>query len=857
MDPRRPVAGFELTPDLLAAQGQALRRLACSLLGDAHAAEDVVQETWIACLRRPGLVPDSVSAWLRAVTRRMALRRVRDDGRRRAREHGRASADAGEAAQQRELEREEAVRSVTTALLALDEPFKTALMLRYYEDRSPAEIAAELGVPLATVKSRLARGLEKLREKLGREQGSERRLQGLALLAGVPAGGTSVAIGGILVGAKTKAALAVAVLVAGLFLVWRTERTESGGRGAEVSVGAGRTPSAPELAPAGPAQPETTPSDESARRESIAEPSAPAATAPPFPAEPSYVQRLVGRVRDEHDLPLSGARILLAPHGLPFNLAATTDDEGRFALDFVARRSVVRCALLVQDSEGQGPGMREIELAAGQAFEIDVALRAAELEAVSFEVSGSSEGALELALSGMRMNAGRWLLIQDSYLDGAPEMGHGPDGTRVFVEGWPPVTCPGQTVSERLEVALELADFSGALMGSYLPVEVDTRLVLGAYEGAPEAKGTSPASELARVRGVVRDSEGRLIAGAEVGYGPPGRRLVASVTSDEQGAFELVDVPSGERRLRARGPDGRCDEVLTIRAGEATSWNPLLERGHELTGRVLLPDGAPLAASEIELWSSGAGRLFRAVARTNEDGRFAFGQLARGSYELHVRTEEASFPVRVVAPVLAPGDVGTLQLETDEVACHTLVLALEDADGARLSGGKVRIWHDASGRGLELDASDEDGRLTCSDLPRGLYRVEAGGALGWRDLGTSWLEEDLDLGRVRFARPGLLSLARDTPRDDEARVALSLWSVHPDVLARLEQHDELPSVLRAARPGDYVLCLGAGAERQEAALTVTGGRTTALQLDGARPPRPSEPPPLGGTKVECSACHGD
>ncbi|MEQ1893942.1 MAG: carboxypeptidase-like regulatory domain-containing protein, partial [Planctomycetota bacterium] len=704
--------------------------------------------------------------------------------------------------------------------------------------------------------------LEKLRERLGRGQGSERRMRALSLLAGVPASGAAVAIGGILVGAKTKVALAAAVLAAGLFLVWRTERTEGIGRAAAAFTTEESASSAPELVSAASESSQGVPVDEGARRESVAEPSAPAALALPFPAEPSYVQRLVGRVRDEYDLPLAGAQILLAPHGFPFNLAATTDDEGRFAVDFATRRPVVSCALLVQDSQGQGPGVREVEFSAGQTFEIDVALRAAELEAVSI-VMGDG-GVFEFALSGAEMNAGGWLLARGLHVGDVPEMGVGPDGTRVFVESWPPVACPGQETPQMLEFAEEsmIADFSGAMMTSYLSLEGgDLQVALGleGYEAAPEAETTPPAPEFGRVRGIVRDPGGQLIAGAEVGYGPPGQRLVATVTSDEQGVFELADVPSGEWRLRARGPggEGRCDELLTLAAGDNASWNPLLERGHELIGRVLLPDGAPLAASEIELWNTDGRQLYRAVARTNEDGHFAFAHLASGDYELHVRTEDARFPTRIVTPVLAPGDVGTLQLTPSEVARHKLVVALEDADGQPLSGGKVRLWHAASGRGLELDGLDENGQLTCDGLPRGLYRVEVGGALGWRDLGTSWIEADLDLGRVRFARPGLLSLAHGEPHDERAPVGMSLWRVHPDVLARIEQQDELGSLRRAALAGDYVLCLGAGDERQEAALTITNGRTTALELDGTRAPRPSQPQALSGTQVECSTCHED
>ena len=57
---------------------------------------------------------------------------------------------------------------------ALPEKPRMIMVLRYQEDLEPAEIAAVVGMPLATVKSHLQRSLAMLREKLTRCVGEYR-----------------------------------------------------------------------------------------------------------------------------------------------------------------------------------------------------------------------------------------------------------------------------------------------------------------------------------------------------------------------------------------------------------------------------------------------------------------------------------------------------------------------------------------------------------------------------------------------------------------------------------------------------------------------------------------------------------
>src|SRR5262245_29421694 len=63
-----------------------LRRLAASLVGDAAQADDLVQDTWVAALRRPPSAERAPRPWLARVVRNLARNAGRDGARRRTRE---------------------------------------------------------------------------------------------------------------------------------------------------------------------------------------------------------------------------------------------------------------------------------------------------------------------------------------------------------------------------------------------------------------------------------------------------------------------------------------------------------------------------------------------------------------------------------------------------------------------------------------------------------------------------------------------------------------------------------------------------------------------------------------------------
>ncbi|MCA8953016.1 MAG: RNA polymerase sigma factor, partial [Planctomycetes bacterium] len=207
-------------------QAGALRGLARALVGRDDA-EDLVQETALRAMRAAPPRPGSLAGYLATVLRRLASTHRRGERRRRERERL-AVSPAGEARPDQVLARGEILQRLVAALLALPAPYRDALLQRYFEDRSPGDIATASGVPLATVKTRLRRGLGHLRTLLdgggdGEGGGAVDWRPTLVAAIGLrPATVAAAPTGVLLMTASTKLTLGAAIAVAALaaLLFW-------------------------------------------------------------------------------------------------------------------------------------------------------------------------------------------------------------------------------------------------------------------------------------------------------------------------------------------------------------------------------------------------------------------------------------------------------------------------------------------------------------------------------------------------------------------------------------------------------------------------------------------------------------
>ncbi len=176
-----------------------MRVLARRLVTDGAAADDLVQTALAHAIERGGApAGDGSDAWYAAVLKNLSRDRFRQESRRRAREEVVArpenlpeTLDA--------VANAECQRDVADAVLQLDEPYRTAVLLRFFEELPPREIAKRTGQSSETVGKQVTRGLAQLRAKLESRYG-DRGAWAVALLplAGRDAVSASVVGAGVL-----------------------------------------------------------------------------------------------------------------------------------------------------------------------------------------------------------------------------------------------------------------------------------------------------------------------------------------------------------------------------------------------------------------------------------------------------------------------------------------------------------------------------------------------------------------------------------------------------------------------------------------------------------------------------------
>lgn len=735
-----------LNPEAMIAHGDFIRALARTLIRDPERAEDLAQDAWVAALEAaPRAAPvASPRAWLAGVTRNLARRSFRDGARQRRREPKGARPEVVRSTQ--EIVEQEAIRrKVIDAVLALPEPYRTAITFRFYDELPPRKIAKRLGVPVDTVNSRIQRGLRALRKHLDSLHDGDRRAWCLALL---PLAGLKLTAGGVIVGAsswtllataKAKGAAAAAVVLAALLSAWwmglfeRTGDTERATpppvEGAAVvdtdSAGAARASS------------DETDGDVSGEHPSLVlvgrvvradgEPLPPdltiaaATKMPPFSFIPIPAKKPAEAIACVHEGDCAPELAATAVHPAAdgtFRLAGLPEAEVYLHTLHPFLRVRASDPLRGVDTTTADPVPREIVLETGGVVE-GVVLTPQGRSVPSIEVTLRDETLPLGALSSVITKRESFTpLTVTTSRDGSFRFERVPAGRRVVIEvkaeGWAPsfaervVASPGRSI--HVPVFLRRA---GSLSGCVVDREGEPRVGI----------------------------EVRLQSSTVAITAVPTRR---AATTDEQGRFGFDGVSPGSYALHLAGPGffQRSVEELTVAAGEwIRDVRLAVGAGLCIAGEVVDGEGEPVAGATVALARSlvmsqlsemVTDTLMDARTRCDDAGRFLFCGLREGSYDLTVEAEGFA-PTKVPRIVAGAEGIavgigrggsirGTVRSARDGAPVAAVSISIREASDAASDRTLFDLAADLPSE--RTATSDVEGNFAIDTLPAGAYDLE-------------------------------------------------------------------------------------------------------------------------------------
>ncbi len=152
---------------LLKAVQEPLYRYISSLVGQPHLAEDILQEVFIRIYRKLGWLrePELFRAWAYRIAIREAVKHLKRERRWSDQVRDEEVLEALPSPPPRAEMDRELIEHLPRLVASLSPASRAVIVLHYLHELSLDEVAAALKVPVGTVKSRLAYGLESLRRQ--------------------------------------------------------------------------------------------------------------------------------------------------------------------------------------------------------------------------------------------------------------------------------------------------------------------------------------------------------------------------------------------------------------------------------------------------------------------------------------------------------------------------------------------------------------------------------------------------------------------------------------------------------------------------------------------------------------------
>jgi RNA polymerase sigma factor (sigma-70 family) len=678
---RRDAAAFA---ELVHRYGGFVFSVARRVTGDSHDAEDVTQQCFLELARRARMISGSLAGWMHRAAYTRSLNARRDRATRQVHEAAAIPATgANEEPAWAELE-----PLIDDAIAALSDELRVPLLRHYLQQKSQAEVAAELGVNQSTVSRRLSQGVEALRERL-KEGGVTMSVAGLATgltamsahpllpelassLAKVGLAGVGPGAAGLAGGTAAKVAIMAGLLIVAAAAVVIIMQMQAGS-------------SPPNVSPAAPAA------------QAIS-------TAPQ------------GFVCDPLGRPVSNAYISSSLKQIW--TGERSDVDGKFNLNdprvgrgisfAYSQRSAKLAIFSVPESAPASPLPVVLQWNVATADGIVVNAAGSPIAGVAVHVFVTlPNGRSFLAFTSLPTDNSGYYQVQEMLPSG-----------------------PGLKLHASLSIDANAADSTPA-------AETNGALVIEFADlvdrsGRPVA--ANPGPKQVRYSGRVVDEDGAPIAGAIVSMSYPFQHMIAGagdLLTDKDGRFSRLVPPAANRvDVRLLHPDfigfhftsrDPQPDVQSLLNGSAVF---VMHHGLSVSGVVRNGSGKPVPNALVlagRLYSTTAGPENEPIedctsARTDWDGRFQIGGLPAGDNSLEILADgfaphiqgmnlnEKTGPVNIS---VGPGVTWSAQVV--------------DVNGSPVVGARVgcREWHVGTHRGLlsRFTKTDIEGRFTLRQLP--------------------------------------------------------------------------------------------------------------------------------------------